>query len=48
MIKPAASIPEATKPAAIKAEPEKPQLVPETKPSVATHSNNTSKPHAAE
>jgi rod shape-determining protein MreC len=46
--KPATTKPEATKSAATKTEAGKPKLIPETKPSTATHSNNTSKPHATE
>ena len=47
-VKPTATKPEVTTSAAIKAEPEKPQLIPETKPPVIKPPNNTSKPHAAE
>jgi rod shape-determining protein MreC len=46
--KPIAAQPEMTKPAANKTEAGKPKLTPETKPSVITPPNNTSKPHAPE
>ena len=47
-VKPVETKPEVTKPSTIKAEPEKPQLIPETKPPAIIPPNNPSKPHAAE